>query len=159
MNETENQIDDVKKGLGVKDWVMIGIGVVAFLVLLGFFKGNASNVRLAAENKRLASDVRFISVLATTLVEVKQKEIEVNKWDYNEKLNQGYLNFYKKLNIKSESTTYFKSKLEEAMIEKANFIEQRNEKATSYNEYSKSFDWEKYKSDLYNLPEEIRKIE
>ena len=159
MSENKNPVEEERKGMEVKDWVMIGIAVVALLFMLGFFKGNASNFRVTTENERLKNDIRYISVLASTLVEIKEKEMDVNKWGCNEKLNQGYLKFYEKLNLKSESTVYFKSKLEEALIEKADLIEQRNEKATSYNEYAKSFNWEDYKNDLYNLPREIQLIE
>ena len=159
MPEYENHLESEKKRLEVKDWVIIGLGGLVLLLLVGLFKGNASNFKLSTENKRLKNDIQYISVLATTLVDMKDKEVDLNKWDCSGKLNQGYLNLYEKLNIKSESTMFFKSKLDEAVIEKAGLIDQRNEKAASYNTYANSLNWDEYESQLYNLPREIPMID
>ena len=159
MSENEDQSENGKKGFEVKDWVILGIVVIAALFMMGYFKGNASNFKLKTENERLRNDIRYMSVLATTLVEMREKENALDQWVCEERLNQGYLNLYKKLNLKSESTRVFRSKIEAAMIEKAGLVELRNEKAVSYNEYAKSFNWEEYKDDLYNIPKEIQMIE
>ena len=159
MSEFENHADDMKRGLGIKDWVLIGVVFIAFLFIIGFFKGSASNFKLKTENERLRNDIRYLSVLTSTLVDMKEKEKTLNQWECEERLNHEYLKLYDKLNLKSESIRIFKSKIDEALIEKAGMVEQRNEKAASYNEYAKSFDWETYKDDLYNIPSMIEKIE
>ncbi len=155
MTEKSDSRDEKRKRLQTRDWIIIGLALTVFLLMLGYVRENASNYKLRIDNQRLENDLQLIGVLISTYIETRQKEIEVNDQLCKEKLNRGYLEFYEKLGLKSDSIKYFKERVSEAVLERQNLVSQRNEKAASYNAYAQSLDWETYGNNLYNLPQEI----
>ena len=158
MNEKEERGEKKIIGLEIKDWVIIGLSVLLLLFMIGYFRSSSLAGKMESTNKQLNNDIQFVAMLSSTLIEIQQKEADVNNHLCEEKLNRGYLDFYEKLKMKSDSTRYFKKMLAEAIEERERLTQQRNDKAALYNEYSKSFDWGDYENSLYNLPKEIQMI-
>lgn len=155
MTDNDASRDEKRKRLLAKDWVIIGLSIAVLLLLVGYTRTLGANSRLRMETEKLENDLQLIGVVISTYIETRQKEFEVMDQLCEEKLNQGYLQLYEKLKLRSDSIRYFKKRIEEAAVEKQDLISQRNDKAASYNTYAQSLDWDAYQKELYNLPEKI----
>jgi hypothetical protein len=156
MIEEKDPKDEKKpKRFQTRDWIIIALAHAVFFLMVGYARTNTANTELELQNQRLENDLQLIGVLVSTYIETRQSEAEVNDRLCEEKLNRGYLEFYEKLKLRSDSIKHFRNSLSEVILEKQDQISRRNEKAASYNTYAQSLDWETYGNGLYNLPQNI----
>ena len=156
MTEEKDPKDEKKpKRFQTRDWIIIALAHAVLFLMVGYVRTNSANSGLEMKNQRLENNLQLIGVLVSTYIETRQSEVEINNQFCEEKLNRGYLEFYEKLKLRSDSIKHFKKNLSEVVLEKKDLISRRNEKAESYNAYAQSLDWDTYGDGLYNLPRNI----